>query len=166
MKSSPDLGEDSEAKAFAKAVDLLALRPHFRAELAVKLGRRGFDRSAVDSALTRLVDLGYLNDLAAARGFSAQRVSRQGWGPRRLTAELSRRGVEEGDVQTVVDEAFAAGEGAMASEAAARWAAKGGGDRDRLARYLDRRGFSKGVIVEILRQFAAEPTPGPESLTE
>ena len=162
MKSSPDLEEGSQAqdsaeKAFSKAVDLLALRPHFEAELAVKLERRGFHRSAVDSALGRLVDLGYLDDLEAARGFASRRVPGQGWGPRRLVAELARRGVDQGHVQTVVDETFAEGEGALASAAAARWAAKGGRDRDRLARYLDRRGFSKGVIVEILREFAAEP---------
>lgn len=148
--------EQTRAAALTKAVDLLALRPHFRAELAAKLAKRGFDAQAVDAALARLEELAYLDDLAAARGFAAQKVERQGWGPRRLTAELSRRGVDEGHVRTVVDEAYPEGEAVIARDVAARWAARGRGDRDRLARYLDRRGFSKSVIVEILRQFDAE----------
>ena len=40
--------------------------------------------------------------------------------------------------------------------AAERWTARGGSGRDRLARYLDRRGFSKAAIVEILSEFAGE----------
>lgn len=161
MKSSPESPDDSRAKALTKAVDLLALRPHFGAELAVKLKRRGFDASTVEATLARLLELGYLDDLEAARGFSGQRVARQGWGPRRLTAELSRRGVGEDHVRTVVGEVFAAGEAPLAREAASRWAAKGGSDRDRLARYLDRRGFSMSVIVEILGEFAAERQERP-----
>ena len=148
----------SEDEAFAKALDLLALRPHFRAEMRSKLSRRHFAESAVESTLDKLTELGYLDDLASARAFASQSASRKGWGPRRLMAELSRRGVGEEHVQTVVEEAFAAGEGAPARAVAARWAARGGTDRDRLARYLDRRGFSKAVIVEILHEFAAEPS--------
>ena len=66
--------------------------------------------------------------------------------------------VEEG--KSAGYEVFAEGEAASARAAVERWAAKGGGDRDRLARYLDRRGFSMAVIVEILHEFAAEPQEG------
>lgn len=157
--AEPTEAEKESARAYSKAVDLLAMRPHFRAELARKLERRDFARPAVESTLDRLIELGYVDDLASARAFASQRAARQGWGPRRLVAELARRGVDEEYVRMAVDEVFAEGEGAMAREAATRWAAragKGGGDQDRLARYLDRRGFSKSVIVEILQEFAAD----------
>jgi regulatory protein len=147
---------DSAAAAFAKAADLLALRPHFSAELAQKLARKGFDGAAIATTVVRLVELGYLDDLATARVFAEQRVARQGWGPRKLVAELSRRGVAESQVREVVAEAFAAGERAAARGAAARALRKGSSRGDKLARYLDRRGFSKGVIVEILHEFAGE----------
>lgn len=144
------------AQALAKAFDLLALRPHFRAELALKLDRRDFEGEVVTATLDRLEELGYLDDLAAARGFAGRKVSRGGWGPRRLRAELVRRGVGDGTVATVVAEAFAGGEGEAVRSAAERWAERGGKGRDRLARYLDRRGFSKTAIVEILSEFAGE----------
>ncbi|MCZ6726811.1 MAG: regulatory protein RecX [Acidobacteria bacterium] len=144
------------AEALSKAVDLLALRPHFRAELALKLARRAFEGEVVIATLDRLEELGYLDDLAAARGFAEGKALRAGWGPRRLRAELARRGVADDTVATVVAGAFADGEGAAVRSAAERWTARGGSGRDRLARYLDRRGFSKAAIVEILSEFAGE----------
>lgn len=158
--SRPGSGESEEAaqsaRAFNKAVDLLANRPHFTAELGQKLQRRGFADGDVTEALERLTSLGYLDDLAAAQGFAQHRAERQGWGPRRLRAELARRRVDEEIVSQVVAEAFREGEKPAARAAAERWSAKGGSDRDRLARYLDRRGFSKAVIVEILHEFVAQ----------
>ena len=140
----------SAERAYAKAVDLLARRAHFRAELADKLARRGFAEAAVSTALERLTELGYLDDLEAARSFARERVERQGWGPARLRAELQRRRVEDEEVARVVAETYPDGETALARAVAERFRERGRGGADRLARHLDRRGFSKAVIVEIL----------------
>jgi regulatory protein len=56
-----------------------------------KLARRGYTSEEVDSALARLDELGYLNDLAFAEGLV--RVRSASRGPRALSAELARRGV-------------------------------------------------------------------------
>ncbi len=138
------------------------MRPHFTAEIASKLSRRRFSRDAIDSAVRRLEEAGYLDDLEAARGFARERAARSHWGPRRLRAELSRRGVSSEVVDRVVGERFAEGEAAAVRAAASGWARRGGHDRDSLARHLDRRGFSKGAIVEILAEFA----PATESEDE
>lgn len=84
------------ADAFAKALELLALRDHFRAELAEKLRRRGFAEEEVEAALGRCRELGYLDDERAAERFVEISAVRKGWGPRRLEQELVRRGVERG----------------------------------------------------------------------
>jgi regulatory protein len=150
----PGLASTRDA-AYAKALDLLALRPHFALELSAKLNRRGFDEETIRSTVARLVDRGYLDDLEAGRSFVAERAVRSGWGPRRLRAELARRGVEEEAVERLVRDAFPEGETAAVRQAALRWVDRGGRGRDRLARFLDRRGFSKGAIIEILNELAS-----------
>ena len=77
-----------------KAVDLLSRRPHFRRQLEQKLSSRGFSSDEVETTLARLEELGYLDDVACARGFVTQRLRRGPLGRRRLRAELSRRGAD------------------------------------------------------------------------
>ncbi len=84
------------ADAFSKALELLALRDHFRAELEEKLRRRGFSGEEVEGALARCRELGYLDDERAAERFVEISAVRKGWGPRRLEQELLRRGVDRG----------------------------------------------------------------------
>lgn len=79
---------------------LLGRRPHSRAELRRKLGRRGYDEPAVDGALVRLAELGYLDDRAFAEGHVRRRSTRRG--PLALTAELAARGVARPVVEAAV----------------------------------------------------------------
>ena len=142
--------------ALAKAADLLARRDHFRAELARKLTQRGFPDEVVGVAIDRLAELGYLDDAAAARRWAAVAVERKGFGPRRLLAELTRRGVAEEDARGAAAGAFPEGEPAAARRAAAR--CRRPDDRAAVARHLERKGFSSGVIIEILEGLESEGT--------
>src|SRR5258708_21239059 len=71
---------------------LLARRAHSRLELRQKLLRRGYDPVDVDAALTRLAELGYVDDAAFARGLVRR------WslvrGPRALAGELAARAID------------------------------------------------------------------------
>ncbi len=80
------------AGAFEKALELLAVREHFRAELEEKLVRRGFEQPEIETALERCERLGYLDDRRAAERFVEVHVVRKGWGRRRIEQELRRRG--------------------------------------------------------------------------
>ena len=80
------------AGAFEKALELLAVREHFRAELEEKLVRRGFGQPEIEAALERCERLGYLDDRRAAERFVEVHAVRKGWGRRRLEQELRRRG--------------------------------------------------------------------------
>jgi regulatory protein len=80
--------------AYDKALQLLARRDHFRAELAEKLCRKGYADEEIADALARLDELDLLDDEALAGRFVEFRSVDRGWGPRRLAAELERRGVE------------------------------------------------------------------------
>jgi regulatory protein len=146
------VNESAGAACYDKAVELLARRPHFRLELRRKLEQRGFGFDAVRDALERLQDLGYLDDALLARQWASGELRRRGYGPRRIRAELRRRGVEGSDLERALEEAFAEGELNAAREAARRWRRRGGGSPDALARHLNGKGFSQGAILTVLER--------------
>jgi len=80
--------------AYDKALKLITRRDHFRAELVEKLRRKGFEEADIDRALERLDELDLLDDEGLAARFVEFRSVDRGWGPRRLTMELRRRGVD------------------------------------------------------------------------
>jgi regulatory protein len=71
---------------------LLARRAHSRAELRQKLTRRGYEAAEVDSALSRLAGMGYLDDSEFARGLVRRRSGSRG--SLALAAELAARGID------------------------------------------------------------------------
>jgi len=80
--------------AYDKALKLIARRDHFRAELFEKLGRKGFGDDDINQAIERLDELDLLDDESLAERFVEFRSVDRGWGPRRLSMELRRRGVD------------------------------------------------------------------------
>lgn len=143
------------SSCYDKAVQLLASRPHFRAELAAKLSRRGFPPEEIEAALDRLTEQGFLDDRAAAVGFVEGRAGK-GEGRARVRAELQKRGASEEAVQEALsglpDDDLPA-----AQEAAERWARRGGDDPAALARHLGRKGFSRRAIVAVLKERPGGP---------
>lgn len=137
---------------YAKAAQLLAGRPHFRAELAAKLARRGFPADEIAAALDRLTEQGYLDDTKTAADFIAHRRERGGEGRLRLRAELVRRGAPA----AAIDEALAGLDDeddlAAARAAAARWTRGARKDPAALARHLARKGFSRRAILAVLNE--------------
>jgi regulatory protein len=80
--------------AYQSALRMLSRRDHFRPEIADKLRRKGFDEADVERALERCAELGLLDDGSLAARFAEVRSTENGWGPRRIEAELRRRGVD------------------------------------------------------------------------
>jgi regulatory protein len=142
---------------YDKAVQLLAARPHFRAELAGKLARRGYPSGEIEDALDRLTQQGYLDDREAAAGFVEGRAAR-GEGRTRLQAELAKRGASGETIEGVLAD-LPEDDLPAAREAAERWARRGGTDPAALARHLARKGFSHRAIVAVLNS-----TPGGEDI--
>ena len=143
---------------YDRACDLLAQRPHFRAELAAKLARRGYAPEEAGAALDRLAEQGYLDDGAAARGFVASRLARGGLGRERLRAELTKRGAAPAAVAAALAE-LPADEVPAARAAAARWH---GRTPQALARHLAGKGFSRHAIFAVLKDRPAAAGLDPE----
>lgn len=146
--SGPPRPTPPAGSALDAGLRLLGRRAHSRSELHRKLGRRGYDEPAIDEALGRLAELGYLDDLAFARGHVRRRSTARG--PLALAAELAARGVD----RHLADQAVA-GLDADAQLGAARRIAERLCGRKRWPGYremlnsvgpkLMRRGFSAGV---------------------
>lgn len=148
--------------AYAKAVELLARRTHFRAELGGKLARKGYPAEEVDEALDRLTDHGYLDDRAAAKQFVAAKTAREPLGRRRLMADLTKKGAPVDVAAEILDEVLPENDRALAKKAAETWLARRRQPKKAaLARYLERRGFSPGAIWGALDGVEWESVDGP-----
>ena len=139
---------DDRGEARKKAMDLLARREHGRAELERKLTAAGFDADVAADALQQLADDGLQSDRRFVESFVQSRIS-QGKGPLRIHADLGQRGVAEGLVDAVLEEA---GEDWFALASAARQKKFGRSrpadfrDKARQMRFLQYRGFEPDQI--------------------
>ncbi|HLI86156.1 MAG TPA: regulatory protein RecX [Bryobacteraceae bacterium] len=75
------------------ALRLLAGRAHSQGELREKLRRRAARASAVDEAMARLKEDGYLDDRKFAEGFAAARLASEKLGRGRVVRDLRLRRV-------------------------------------------------------------------------
>jgi regulatory protein len=133
---------------------LLGMRAHSRVELRRKLGRRGYDQGDVDGALSRLSELGYLDDASFATGHVRRRSTTRG--PLALSAELSARGVDRRVADAALDGFDRPAQVAAATILAGRLAghSRPAGYRellDTVGAKLLRRGFSITVAREACR---------------
>jgi regulatory protein len=153
-----DGGAPQSGGAWEAAVALLALRARSAEEIRRRLRRRRFPPAAIEAAIARLTAAGCLNDAAFAEAWARARQERQGMGPGRLARELAAKGVGSDDIAAAL-RALGAERDArdVAAEAAARRlqglrTLPAETARRRLAAYLERRGFSAEIIVELCRR--------------
>lgn len=144
------------ADPYDTAVRLLARRPHSRLELTRKLRRRGHDDDAIETALTRCAEHGYLDDAGFAAALVRARSRTRG--RRAIAAELSQRGVGREQVDAALGGLETEDELA-AAVALVRRRLNTRSQLPTLRELLDdagpkllRRGFSPGLVREACRQ--------------
>ena len=112
---------DHVKEAMEKAGRLLSVRARTEQEIRDRLSAADFESSVVEQTITRLDELGLLDDLDFAREWIRDRSARKNLGPRALRAELSAKGIE----RSVIDRALESeglDEEELATRAAAAWA--------------------------------------------
>jgi regulatory protein len=151
VKDDPD-----RPTCYNRALDLLSRRAHFSSELRRKLRQRHYEEDEIEAAVAKLFERKFLDDRATAKAFVEAKLRRGGLGRQKLLADLLKRGVD-GDLATEAvaglgyEEELAAGR-----EAESKWrrqsarASASGSNKQVLARHLNRKGFSKRVILAIL----------------
>ncbi|TMQ26244.1 MAG: regulatory protein RecX [Candidatus Rokuibacteriota bacterium] len=151
---------DAKAARLA-AGDLLARHAWTRADLTVRLRRRGALPDVAAEVVADLVTRGYVDDAAFARQWVLSRAAR-GYGAARLRAELRARGV----AGPLIDAALSAIDRGGQLDEARRLArrrlpaltrAAPAKAAVRLRDYLLRRGFPGGVVAQVLRESLNAP---------
>ena len=94
--------DPTAAEAREAAVRLLARREHSRLELRTKLVGKGWPEDLVESTIAELADEGLQSDDRFAESFARQRAGRS-YGPRRIRAELTQRGIDSAGAARAID---------------------------------------------------------------
>ena len=142
------------ALAMNRALHFLGYRARSRSEVRDRLRRYGYGEETMGAVIGRLEELGYLDDEEFARTVVREKARR--YGPRRVSADLRRSGVDAEMAQGIVEEEFAErSEVEAARSAAARRYNRGGSDAEarRVYGFLMRRGYSADVCAEVAREY-------------
>lgn len=161
-------------EALDAALRYLAHRPRSRFEVERRLRREGYVASAVSAAVSRCLEMGYLDDREFAAAWARDRIRLRPRSPVLIEAELRRRGVSPGDARAGIAAALDDEEVSeddllrRAAERASRRVDRADREvaRRRILGYLARRGF-RGVdaraAVERILERGSEPSPGDRS---
>ena len=159
--------DGSASRARHSALRLLARREHSQYELRRKLKARGYGERLVDELVAELITERLLSDTRYAEAMVTNRASR-GYGPLRICMELRDRGVAEGIVDKVLQEAEVDWDerlrhthdrkyGGIAVESFKTWASR--------AQFLNNRGFSVDAIRRVIGNYGAS-TPNARRATK
>ena len=144
--------------AMSRALNVLGYRARSARELRERLLRAGYVGETVNEVISRLEELGYLNDEEFAR--ELVRSEARKYGPRRIYGDLRRAGIEEEAARGVIKEEFAGrSEHEAAREAAQRrYNTVEGSDAQvrRVYGFLMRRGYSANICAEVAREYRRE----------
>ena len=150
--------EKARTRTLQRAVKLLAAKPRSVGELRERLLEKEWATTeAVEAALTKLEEYGYLNDTQFAQSFAAARVRQKPMGRSRVARDLSMKNIACETADEVLDNVFAEmPEEDLIDEAIARYTNVRGRPVDRPAQkrlfdYLMRRGFSYDLIAPRVR---------------
>jgi regulatory protein len=123
------------------------------------LRRKGYSDKETETAIAKLVEWGYLDDEGYSREILRAMQRTCPIGRRRAVFELTRRLFDKELIERAVDEVFAGvGEEELAALAARKYLSNKKNEstteieRERLARWLQRRGFGFEAIHSALRR--------------
>ncbi|MEL7361576.1 MAG: RecX family transcriptional regulator [Bacteroidota bacterium] len=98
------LTRDEALRARRKALDYLSYKARTSTEVRRKLRDTGFSEDAVEEAVARMEELGYLDDEAYAKAYARGRFSGRGYGPQRIRTDLMKRGLDRRVIDAALEE--------------------------------------------------------------
>ena len=99
--------ERTRARTLQRAVKLLAAKPRSIAELRERLLEKEWaDEAAVDAALAKLKEYGYLDDARFAFGYASYRVKQRPVGRQRLARDLQMKKVDRATSEQALELVF------------------------------------------------------------
>ena len=141
----------------AFALKLLAAKPRSRAELRERLDEK-CDDDAIAQVISRLEELGYVNDEQFAASFAAARIATRPLGRVRLRRDLQRRKVSGEVAENAMNKAYEETneetliEMAIAKRLRTRREPRTRQDAQKLFAYLLRQGFGYDLVLRKVRE--------------
>ncbi len=159
--------DEQYVQAKQRALNYLAHKPRTETEVRRTLRREEIPSPVIEDVIARLYELEYLDDEAYAKDYVRNRFASKKYGPDRIRRELKERGIERHVAEEAVQALFADKDlMAVAREhAEKRWKRLADEEdprrrKQKLYRYLRRRGFTSGTISPILDELEREsPLP-------
>lgn len=156
--------ERSKAKNFA--LDFIGYRARSVWEVSQRLKKRGHSQSVIDQVIRELRQSDLLDDVQFAAQWAQSRVATKPLGELLLRRELKLKGISDEIVEKTIAETF--GQVSQKKLAAnllkARWERYLALDemkaKQRMAAFLLRRGFPRGVVWEVVEQALREGKKG------
>lgn len=138
-------------KPIEYALKLLGQRPYSKKKLSEKLYQRGIKAEEVDKVITRLEQLGFINDLNFSRNFieSSQKIKLNG--RRKIYYQLIKKGIPGNIAEKAISEVYDSKE---EKEAVRKLASKFSKNvpKEKMYERLIRRLISKGYSLELARR--------------
>ncbi|MBN1564465.1 MAG: RecX family transcriptional regulator [Anaerolineae bacterium] len=149
---------DALALAVDRAVRLLARRPYSTTEIRRNLATHDVAPPVIDAALEKLANLGYVDDLAFARFWIADRERFKPRGPRALRYELRQKGVSDAIIETALADVEAHDSAYRAAQERLRRlrGLEQHEFRNKLGAFLTRRGFGYDIVRDVIDQLINE----------
>ncbi len=140
--------------AMGRALNLLGYRARSEGEIRTRLARYGYAPATAEVVVSRLLELGYLDDEEFARQKAREKARR--YGPRRVSADLLKSGVGREVAAGAVEEEFAGRSELEDARSAAARRYNGGvseAEARRVYGFLARRGYSTEVCAEVAGEY-------------
>ncbi len=147
------LKEDSEEKAFQKALAYINFRPRSEYEVRARLEKAGFEPEVIAKTSTKLLSSGLLGDAQFSKMWLENRANLHPRSHRLMELELKRKGVEGEQIEEAM--LNLPDDSELAVEAARKYARRlehleSVEFRKKMLGFLARKGFSYAVIQEVI----------------
>jgi regulatory protein len=158
--AAAEVEADPEAVARKILLDTLTGQARSRQELADKLAKRGVPDELAAQLLDRFTEVGLIDDAAYARQWVESRHRSRGLAPRALAQELRRKGIDDEDAKTALEQ-IDEGDQRAAARALVdkKLRSMRGLDHQvatrRLAGMLARKGYPSGLAMRVVQEALA-----------
>jgi regulatory protein len=146
-------------RIFERALNLLSYKPRSLAEMRARLMEKDWaEEAVVDQVISRLEELGYLNDEELASHMANTRLTMKPVGRTRLRRDLLRKKLPSETVENALDEAYEQQseeeliERAISKRVRLKGAPSTREEAKKLFDYLIRRGFNYDLVIRKVRE--------------
>lgn len=143
---------------FAQLTEMLSRRDYAVLEARERLLNYGYREFEIDAALSKAINVRFLDDCRFATYFISERI-RRGWGRRKIEIELKRKGVDASDLPGYPEDFFSDDDELdRAIELLSRKSIPSVRPQEKLIRHLMAKGFSYSVSAEAARRRLSSDT--------